>query len=250
MTTHAVDAAPLRRWDELAVGLAGAAAGSSGIVLLYREPAAVAWVQVLLLAALLARWHRRADLAGLLVGAALGNLTEFLMDVAGVWVHHNRDVAGVSPLYIFICYPILLLALPRLLNPLVGQPRPLMEGSGRAAAVALLLWAAHVGASFLWGTRNAPEAAACVVILGLVLWQFHSAHDVASALFGAVLALVWELPATATGAWHFPAPQVLGLVPAWLPLAYAIFFVTLGRITAWLCALRWVRGDATPAAGC
>ncbi|MEW5847661.1 MAG: hypothetical protein AB2A00_02565 [Myxococcota bacterium] len=216
---------------DFAAVLGGAAAGTAGIVLLFNEPTALLVFMLLLCGVLLLRWHTRADLLGLLVGLSFGNLTEVLCDATGVWVHATRAFLDVAPFYILVCYPILGFTVPHLMNALAGRARERGEGSARALRDALLLWGTHLGLSCLFGTRNAPEAVVCVVLLGLTLWRFHTVHDLWTAAFGAVLGLVWEIPATVSGAWHFPAPQLMGLIPAWLPLAYAVFFVNLGRIT-------------------
>lgn len=219
---------------DLAAALGGAAVGTLGIVLLYKEPLPICVYMVLLLAVLLLRWHTRADVVGLVMGLTLGNLTEFLCDVTGVWVHHDRSIMNAAPVYIFFCYPILWLTVPRLMDALLRRSRPSSHAQGNAPYVAIALWATHLGLSMVYGTRNAYELVVCAVILGLTLWRFHEPHDVATALFGGFLGLVWEIPATVSGAWRFPDPQIFGLIPFWLPMAYAIFFVNLSRLNAWL----------------
>jgi hypothetical protein len=57
-------------------------------------------------------------------------------------------------------------------------------------------------------------------------------HDLAAGIAGTTLALAWEVPATMAGAWTFSSPRVFGLLPAWLPLACAMFFISMGRLTA------------------
>jgi hypothetical protein len=64
------------------------------------------------------------------------------------------------------------------------------------------------------------------------LLRFHSPHDLGFGVVGAFLALVWELPCTATGVWRFAEPELAGLIPFWLPLAYAVFFINMGRASA------------------
>lgn len=219
---------------DLVVALGGAAMGTLGIVLLYKEPVALAVFMALLLAALLLRWHTKADLVGLLVGCTLGNLTEFLCDWKGIWVHHTRGIMDIAPVYILICYPVLWLTVPRLMDALVRRPRPVEDGHGNAPLWGLFFWGAHLGLSLVFGLDNTPQFIMCVTLLGFALWRFHGPHDVAAALFGGCLGLVWELPVTTTGGWVFPNAQLLGLIPFWLPFAYAVFFLGLCRVNAGL----------------
>jgi hypothetical protein len=199
-------------------------------------------VMLLVLASLLARFHDRRDLVGLAVGATLGNLTELVCERGGVWVHASKPVLGTGPFYIWVCYPILGVAVPRLIDAVVGASDRLVPGSARGdsmeprasraeAGGALVVWSAHTGASFFLGTRNIAELVVSVACLFALFTLARSSRDVATALVGALLGLVWEIPCTLSGAWSFPSPQVFGLVPAWLPFAYAVFFTCLGRIT-------------------
>jgi hypothetical protein len=109
---------------------------------------------------------------------------------------------------------------------------------------AALLWALHTGLSVRWGRHNGVETLVCLSCLAATLLRFHSRHDLFTALAGAATGMIWELPCTASGAWRFPDPQILGLVPAWLPAAYAVFFVNLGRVGAGLAASPRAAGSA------
>jgi hypothetical protein len=212
-------------------------------VTLYRQPIALLALILTLIPLFLARFRERMDLIGLLIGATFGNLTELLCDVAGVWEHATKQVLGAAPLYIFACYPLLGLALPRMIAAAVGRTRPCMEGEASAFRDATICWALHLGLSCWFGTDNGAQAIVCAACLTLTLARFHSPHDLATALFGGFLGMVWELPCTWWGAWRFPHPQLFGLIPLWLPLAYALFFVNLGRITAALTQMASGRGS-------
>jgi hypothetical protein len=216
------------------VVVAGAAAGAASLALLHRRPLLLSAALAILAGALLARWRERRDLVGLAVGATFGNVTELVCDLGGVWIHATRQILGVAPVYIFVCYPILGLAFPRLTGALVGRLRRADEASG--AGTAALVWAAHVALSYRYGTDNDAELVVSAVCLAAALARFHAPHDLVAAASGALLAMLWELPCVRLGAWRFPRPELFGMVPAWLPLAYGVFFVTLGRITAGLAA--------------
>jgi len=224
----ASDVMPARM--DLVFALGSAAAGTAGLVLLFKEPLPAVIFMVLLLALCVARWHTRADLAALAVGLTLGNATELLCDSRGLWIHFNRSVLGVAPAYILVCYAILWVCFPRLMDALLQRQRPPVQG----VATALLLWGGHVGLAWVVGSQNTPLLLLSAAFLAVTLWRFHDAHDLGAAGFGALLGMVWEIPATLSGAWIYPEPQFLGLIPWWLPVAYGVFFVNLARVTAWL----------------
>src|SRR4030095_1418441 len=219
-----------KRWGEIVFTLGGAMTATTGVVTLFRQPFAPLALTLILIPLFLARFSERADIVGLLVGAAVGNLTELLCDAAGVWEHATRPVFGVAPLYIFACYPLLGLATPRLIAAVLGRARPGAEGASAGLRDATVIWALHLGLSLRFGADNGAQTIVCAACLALTVARFHSHHDLTTALLGGLLGMIWELPCTRWGAWRFPHPQIFGLIPLWLPLAYAVFFVNLGRI--------------------
>lgn len=227
------------------VFIVGAAAlGSASIVGFRDAPAACAFACAILLAVLLARYHERRDLIGLAIGATIGNAIELACDAAGVWQHADRTVLSLAPVYILFCYPILGIATPRLVDAVRGGPRSPVEHRASTIPVATLLLIAFVGLALRFGQDAGAQWIVTLFLLAATLWRFHSRHDLVTALAGASVAMVWELPATASGAWRFPAPDVLGLIPSWLPAAYAVFFVAMGRL---IDALHAEAGDAIAA---
>lgn len=221
-----------KRLSDALATLCGAALATVAIVKLHPQPLLLCPLLLTLCALFLWRWHRPADVGALLIGATAGNLTEVLCDLKGIWIHTTNQLLGAVPLYILICYPILGIALPPLVDALIGRRRPKGEGHAKILPAALCFFSLHVGLSMLYGTDNSREFIASLLTLLLTLARFHSPHDLGFALIGALLALVWEVPCTLLGAWHFAAPQLYGLLPYWLPLAYAVFFINLGRMIA------------------
>jgi hypothetical protein len=177
------------------------------------------------------RWHEPRDVAGLIVGAVFGNLTELLSALAGLWIHRTPQILGVAPVYIFLCYPLLGLTFPRLVDALAGRQRAAAEGGGAMLAQACILGAMLVSLPCLVAGQGTVQWLFCFTGFALILRQFHSRHDLLCSLVGTVLGLGWELPCTIAGTWFFPQPQLFGRLPLWLPFAYAGFFVTLGRMT-------------------
>lgn len=227
---------------DLALIVAAAIAASSAIVLWHDQPLLITAACAAILVLLLRRFHETSDLVGLAIGASVGNAIELVCDAAGVWVHADRTVLGLAPAYIMLCYPILGLAIPRMIDALAGDAVPQRDSSVSAPPAAALLTALVI-ASSRYGADPVAQSMVCAIALAVSLWQFHSRRDLMTASAGMLIALVWELPATLSGAWWFPAPQVFGLLPAWLPAAYAVFFVTMRRLTEAAIAFQ-VRGFA------
>ena len=212
---------------ELALIVSGAAIASAAITGWHDRPAIMVAACVAVLAALLFRYHQVRDLTGLAIGATVGNAIELACDAAGLWQHANRSVLGLAPAYILLCYPILGLVTPRLVESISGG-KPLRDRGDAIASTTLL--AALVALSMRFGTLLVPQSIACIAVLAVTLWRFHSRHDLVAAVAGAAIAMVWEVPATLAGAWRFPEPNLLGIIPAWLPVAYAVFFITMHRL--------------------
>lgn len=229
-----------QRIADIAVIITAAIMASAAIVWWHDRPVLITATCALILAGMLARFHDTRDFAGLIVGATAGNAIELASDAAGIWQHADRSVLGLAPLYILFCYPILGVAMPRLTDAIAGAPAGRSEDrSSLFAAAALLLM--FVIASTRYGLDHSAQSTVCAGALVLTMIRFHARHDVIAAVAGALVALVWELPATLSGAWTFPQPVLFGLVPLWLPAAYAVFFVTMGRISAVRPSMPWPR---------
>lgn len=221
-----------RRLADLSLIALAAIAASFVIATSYRDPWLSTFAIAILLLLLLARFHDTRDIVGLLVGATLGNAIELASDAAGIWMHADRSVLGLAPPYILLCYPILGFAVPRMVEALAGSPQSIFDRIGVVFPAAFAILLSFVALSVTLAHRPAAHTLMCTLILAITLSRFHSRHDVIAAAAGAFVALTWEIPATVYGAWQFPVADVFGLIPAWLPAAYAVFFVSMGRITA------------------
>ena len=224
--------------------LSSAAVATAGLVWLHQQPALLCVLLTVLMGAALWRWHGPRDLAGVLVGVVFGNLTELLSDLAGLWIHRTPQLFGVAPFYIFLCYPLLSLTFPRLVDALAGGERTAAEGSGTTLSHACVLWAALVSLTCLGAGHATVQWLFCVTCFAIILRRFHSRHDLLCSLVGVAMSLGWELSCTSAGTWFFPQSQLFGRLPLWLPFAYAGFFVTLGRMTSGM-TMHWEHARAT-----
>ncbi len=239
----------MRRGGDVCFVLGSAAGATAGLARLYQHPTMLCTLLIVLVVVTLWRWHAPRDLAGLAVGAVFGNLTELLSSLAGLWIHRTPQILGVAPAYIFLCYPLLGLAFPRLVDALAGCQRAAAEGNGTTLAHACILGAVLVSLPCLGAGHATVQWLCCVTSFAIILKRFHSQHDLLCSLAGTVLALGWELPCTVAGTWFFPQPQLFGRLPLWLPFAYAGFFVMLGRMTIGI-TMYWEHGysaDRAPA---
>jgi uncharacterized membrane protein YoaT (DUF817 family) len=225
-----------RRLVDLTIIITAALAATSVIVIAHHDAAVSTAGIAVVMIALLLRFHETRDVAGLIIGATIGNAIELACDAAGIWRHTDRAVLNLAPPYILLCYPILGMAMPRMIEAIAGARRSIFDRIGSVVPIASVQLLAFVILSLTFGQQPSKQTAVCVSLLTVTLWQFHSKHDLITAIAGALVALTWELPATIFGAWSFPTANIAGLIPAWLPAAYAIFFVTLGRLTTVLAA--------------
>ena len=208
-----------------------------GIALGHQRPLLLTVLIALLLGFFLIRWHAPADIAGLAAGAIIGNAAELLSVALGIWTHSATPWSlGDVPVWMLLCYPMLGLVTPRMTGMLSGEP-PADARDG------LLLPVALIGALVACAAELAGEAllqlSLVALLLALTLLVFPRRRDHLAALLGALLGFLWEVPGALSGAWRFESRHIAGLLPAWLPLGYAIFFICLRRAAAGLLA-----GDA------
>lgn len=204
----------------------GGAIVASAVIVFWHSDRVVSTLAIAgVAAAIVATYHERRDLLGLALGATAGNAIELVCDLTGVWRHADRFILGLAPPYILICYPILGVAMPRLID--IFTPPGKGEHRGAAGLLLVLL----VGLSMRFGTDFAAQSIVCAILLAATFWKFHTRRDWITAGVGSAVALIWEIPATLAGAWSFPRTPIIGLIPLWLPAAYAVFFVTMDRLS-------------------
>lgn len=221
----------MRRCGDAGFVLGNTAVATAGLVWLAQQPTTLCALLGLLLGVTLWRWHAPQDLAGLLVGATFGNLTELASDLAGLWVHRTPQLLGVAPTYIFLCYPLLGLAFPRCITALRGR-QPALDAGGRTDLWhAGMLGGMLVSLPCLAAGHATVQWLLCAAGFAIIQSRFHTSYDLSCSLIGTAMSFGWELPCTMAGTWFFPQPQLFGYLPLWLPFAYAGFFVLLGRMT-------------------
>jgi hypothetical protein len=87
----------MSRCGDVCFVMGSTAVATAGLACLYQRPTMLCAFLITLVVVALWRWHEQRDVAGLVVGAVFGGLTELLSDLAGLWIHHTPQILGVAP---------------------------------------------------------------------------------------------------------------------------------------------------------
>ena len=226
------------RWREITWTVGGALVATSAICAGHSRPWILFGALALELIVLARRGWGRRDAIRMTVGGVTGVITEAASEATGLWTHPHPQWFGMFPAYLLVCYLMLGFTVPRLVKALAGAERSSDEGSRLDLLGSATVWVLVTVSCALAAGSNGLLLGACGLSLALFLACFRSLHDGITVGLGVLLGLVWEIPCTLTGAWRFPQPELFGLIPFWLPLAYATYFGAVGRMS-W-AAVQWV----------
>ncbi len=226
------------RWREIAWTVGGALVATAAICAGHSRPWILFAALALELVVLARRGWGRRDTIRMMVGGVAGVITEVASEATGLWIHPHPQWFGIFPAYLMVCYLMLGFTVPRLVRAVAGAERSPAEGSRLALWGSTSVWVLVTVGCALAAGSNGLLLAVCGMSLALFFACFRSLHDGITVGLGALLGLVWEIPCTLTGAWRFPEPELFGLIPFWLPLAYATYFGAVGRMS-W-SAVQWV----------
>jgi uncharacterized membrane protein YoaT (DUF817 family) len=196
----------------------------SAIVSCWQSP----YLLVLLLLpapALLALRLGPSALAMAVAGAVIGPLTEMACVSGGLWSYAETGGIPLIPPWLFViwaCFPTALWLIVRSLLGEVPSSRP------RTLPLALAGIAIEI-VLFLALSENTLQVIVAALLLAASAFRARPEKSTVILLAaGSILGPVCEAMPVAAGAWVYARQDLFGM-PAWLPLAYALFAV----LVAW-----------------
>ncbi len=171
-------------------------------------------------------------------GSVIGPITEMSCVLGGLWRYADTGGFILIPPWIFViwaCFPTALWLIVRSLQGSLPQPRPgtlLLALACISIQIALFIALSHDLLLII--------PAALLLAAAIFLLRPHGSTLILMAA-GSLLGPVCEAIPVAVGAWSYTQPYIWGM-PAWLPLAYALFAVLVGQASLSLC---WQRSWGT-----
>jgi hypothetical protein len=159
-----------------------------------------------------------------LAGAVLGPITEIFCVAGGLWTYADTGGLPFIPPWLIIiwaCFPTALWLIVRSILGEIPAVRP------RALTLALAGIAVEIMIFVSLGDRTPLAVAAALPLAGAVLLAWPEKSTLILMAVGSLLGPIAESLPIAAGAWSYANPEIFGM-PAWLPLAYAMFAALLG----------------------
>ncbi len=190
----------------------------TAIIIQWRNPYLLALLILPALTVLITRiGHQALSMAA--AGALLGTTTEIFCVAGGLWSYANTSSLPFVPPWLILlwaCFPIALLLIVR---SILGTIPRVISGNLPLAligiAIEILLFITLGRSTPLVIITSLPLAAA-------ILIARPEKSTVILMAAGSLLGPACESMPVAAGAWSYATPEIMGM-PAWLPLAYAMF---------------------------
>jgi hypothetical protein len=196
----------------------------SAIVSCWQRP----YLLVLLLLpapALLALRLGPSALAMAVAGAVIGPLTEMACVSGGLWSYAETGGLPLIPPWLFVIWACFPTALWLIVRSLLGEMPSSRPGT---LPLALAGIAIEIVLFLALSEKTMLVIAAALLLAAAAFRARPEKSTVILMVAGSVLGPVCEAMPVAAGAWVYSRPDLFGM-PAWLPLAYALFAV----LVAW-----------------
>ncbi|HSD57476.1 MAG TPA: hypothetical protein VLB04_04775 [Methanotrichaceae archaeon] len=195
----------------------------AAIVLFWQRPYLLALVLIPAPAVLVLRLGP-IGLGIALAGAVLGPVTEIFCVAGGLWTYADTGGFPFIPpwlITIWACFPT---ALWLIVRSILGEIPP---GRSGTLTLALAGIAVEIMIFVFLGDRTPLVIAAALPLAVAILLAWPEKSTLILMAAGSLLGPIAESLPIAIGAWSYAHPEILGM-PAWLPLAYAMFAALLG----------------------
>lgn len=195
----------------------------ASILLFWRSPHILALVLLPAPAVLILRLGS-AGFGLAAAGAAIGPVTEISCVAGGLWTYTDTGGIPFVPPWIIVLWACFPTALWLIVRSILGEIPPSQTGNLPMAltgiAIEILIFV------FLGEITSLAFVAALPLAAAIILARPKRQTVILMATGGLLGPIVESLPISA-GAWSYANPEIFGM-PAWLPLAYAMFAAMIG----------------------
>ena len=213
----------LSRLLDLAIVIVLVAYAVAAIVLFWQRPYLLALILIPAPAILVLRLGP-IGLGIALAGAVLGSVTEIFCVAGGLWTYADTGGFPFIPpwlITIWACFPT---ALWLIVRSILGEIPPVRPGT---LTLALAGIAVEIMIFVSLGDRTPLAVVAALPLVGAILLAWPEKSTLILMAAGSLLGPIAESRPVAAGAWSYANPEIFGM-PAWLPLAYAMFAALVG----------------------
>ncbi len=157
-------------------------------------------------------------------GAAVGPVTETLCVAGGLWTYTDTGGIPFVPPWIIVLWACFPTALWLIVRSVLGEIPPAQAGN---LPMALAGIAIEILVFVFLGEKTPLAFAAALPLAATILLAWPNRSTLILMAAGGLLGPIVESLPIAAGAWSYANPEIFGM-PAWLPLAYAMFAAMIG----------------------
>ncbi len=157
-------------------------------------------------------------------GAAIGPVTEIFCVAGGLWTYADTGGIPFVPPWIIVLWACFPTALWLIVRSTLGEVPPGQSGAVHLALAGIII---EIVIFIFLGDRTPLAIAVALPLAGAIILARPNRSTLILMAAGGLLGPIVESPPIAAGAWFYAHPEILGM-PAWLPLAYAMFAAMIG----------------------
>jgi hypothetical protein len=157
-------------------------------------------------------------------GAVIGPVTEFFCIAGGLWTYADTGGLPFIPPWLIVIWTCFTMAMWLIVRSILGETPAVRPGALRLALAGISI---EILIFISLGDRTPLAVAASLPLAAAILLAWPKRSTVILMAAGSLLGPVTESLPIAAGAWSYANPEILGM-PAWLPLAYAMFAALVG----------------------
>lgn len=157
-------------------------------------------------------------------GALIGPIAEIFCVAGGLWTYANTGSFPFVPPWIIVLWACFPTALWLIVRSILGEISLAQTGN---LSIALTGIAIEILIFVLLGEKTPLAFAVALPLAAAIILARPKRQTIILMATGGLLGPIVESLPIASGAWSYANPEILGM-PAWLPLAYAMFAAMIG----------------------